>query len=429
MSVDKRTIKDLLFNPYKRSASQAFKTEDFRGADLKQTQTLNEGMEASKKVDPALLGKTSKNFGMHRHSSSAQFDSDGAERKVFKFQVDPSLRNDLMKKRMNSKLNLKEITEEGKRGHEDGKSRCEEKIANTLLNYERIKRQSLDVIRLAEEKEDKEASLKKGPQITGKSTFIDAIPNRGAIFSIIEQQKTMNFNKLKERKTANLNASTGPSESLVSRFSKAIEHSKNLRLESKQINFEKKRAPISVVHDLVTQAGNEDDKLIEKHGETIKADQSRKANSRSAIMDKFFSKKPLTGSINGAEDLRRSSYKIEDRSERSQSREVNEVKTQTYYMAAMKYNYSKKNMGPLAISYKEHFIQTFGALKYLAEKSTNMFQYTDIEIVKGKIRSKKSKLDFMIRTFTGDSATRTITLRRNGKTHSGVRSRRDLGFC
>lgn len=50
--------------------------------------------------------------------------------------------------------------------------------------------------------------------------------------------------------------------------------------------------------------------------------------------------------------------------------------------------------------YKEHFVSTVGAIRYLMQKGTNMYQYKDIEVVKGKIKHASSTTDFAMKTMT-----------------------------
>ena len=235
-----------------------------------------------------------------------------------------------------------------------------------------------------------------------------------AIFGIIEQQKTLNFHKLRERKTLKKDNPDATPGSLVSRFSRAMDQSKALRIDNKAINFEKKRIPVSVFHDVIPQIGcEEDDKLVKDvQVEDATIDTSIMKQQKSPLPDKYFSRKVSASGAPGIDDFLKQRYKTEDKRERSQSREVNEVKTQNYYMVTLKYNYQKKSVGQLAISYKEHFVQTYGALKYLHDKCTNFYQYSDIEVVKGKIKSKKSTLEFMTRTFSYSNTNRKTCLQR-----------------
>lgn len=443
-----KTSGEALFNPYKRKADNGFlgmRSEAHKSFDMRSSAYHGSNTPAyvsskaqNKPLDDLLFGKAAKTFTRHKHNNSAHLDGvaagDPVDRKVFKFQMDPSFRNDLMKKRMTNKISIKEIVEENK-------NEASEPGVSGAMKYLQMKRQSLDVMRIAADKDEKEELKSKigGPKskMTG-TNMIENMPHKNAIFGIIDHQKTLNLNKLKERKSAQdeemANSKVQNNESRAARFSRAMERSKALKIDNRLLNEDIKRGAINVMRNSemgVRQTiAEEDDNLLgkaegkDRTAVLIKPDTSK--SKRGLSFDKIFWKKSNSVVVAEKEEDRFQSSKqqgtIDQRRQRSQSREVHEVKTQTYYMVALKYNYKKKIVGPLAMIYREHFIQTMGAIKYLNSKEVNMHQYTDIDFVKGKLKSKNSNsLSFLTRTFTSENISSNSKSSRIGSVDRGFR--------
>lgn len=390
----------------------------------------------TKQLDDLLFSKAGKTFTKHRHTNSAQVDHGQQpigheEKKVFKFQLDPSFRNDMMKKRMTSKLSLKDIVEENKKEpNETGISGA--------MRYLQDKRQSLDIMKIAADKDEKEDVKPKVNCIRTRglgTTMMDNLPHKQELFGLIDHQKTLNLNKLKERKTGkdeDLGNSKIQNESRAARFNKAMERSKALKIDNKLLNEEIRRGSINLVrkaeggvkHDVIEEEEGllEGDQDRDKTAVMIGSELNTSKSKRGFSFDNFFWKKNnslvMTDNQGNSKQNSRHQGTIDQRKQRSQSREVHEVKTQSYYMAALKYNFKKKTVGPLAMIYREHFIQTIGAMKYLASKDVNMYQYPDVDFVKGKLKAKNSSsLSFLTRTFTSENISSNRLLKRTGSTY------------
>ena len=96
-----------------------------------------------------------------------------------------------------------------------------------------------------------------------------------------------------------------------------------------------------------TLPDEDDNPLKEDHNKAKKGDYLDKPSK--GYFDMVFKKRPSEATV----ELRPSSNAVDRQNslkrERSLSREVFEVKTQTYYTTALKYNYLKKTIGPLGM--------------------------------------------------------------------------------
>ena len=77
--------------------------------------------------------------------------------------------------------------------------------------------------------------------------------------------------------------------------------------------------------------------------------------------------------------------RLDNKMHRSRSRDVVEVKSQTYYMASLQYTYMRAVGTKM---FKKHFDETIGAYKHLRTRNINCFQYSDIEVKKYQIVHK-----------------------------------------
>ena len=435
-----------IFNPYKRheadliSGGRAgiYQTQSAAGvrqATIDATpgtigMTLGIRSTTDTPADEALFGKAARSVN-HRHMNSEHFESlSGGDKKVFKFQMDPGFRNDLMKKRMSSKISFKDISKDDKRDH----PRKEGTISGAMTALQ-MKRQSLDFMRMAEEKEQHEVGEKSKATKASSirvANFMDCLPNKQAIFGMLDHQKTINMNKLKERKTAREETVQDFGVKGVTIDSRSAKFSKAMRFDSKVLNLELKRGPINIARDQHVEprqtVGDEDETLLDiaekepKRGGSELGESTKQ--SRAVHLDNFFSKKKNNSAaidIAGSNRHDQLSNSVDMRRQRSQSREVHEVKTQTYYMVALKYNYKKKVIGSLAMVYREHFIQSVGAIKYLLSKNNDLYKYSDVDFIKGKLKFKNksmSAFEFLTKSFTGEPS--SLFLTRTRKAHSSV---------
>lgn len=103
---------------------------------------------------------------------------------------------------------------------------------------------------------------------------------------------------------------------------------------------------------------------------------------------KLFSRKTRSSQASRESSFEgRSSNRVAASFERSSSREVSEVKTQTYYMVGLKYSFKKFNCSS---SLRTHFAQSFSALKYFKAKLPSVFQYEDVTVKKNSIHYNSS---------------------------------------
>ena len=284
----------------------------------------------------------------------------------------------------------------------------------------------------------------------------DSLSTKQSLLQFLDNQKYLGVNRLKERKTVG--------GAIDVAIEQASANNSSLRLGSRihvgnscqtaevqQQNYVKKgyhhgvegrRAPINVVRDAVPGVSNatEDDKdtLIQmgedgptrvfiNNGFTFKdngaslrssydnsqmrktagndgSDIQTKINSSTSGFSwgKFFKRK---ASENQFERNVSVQSEADSRRQRSVSRDVVEVKTQNYYMVALKYNYRKKLLGATALAFREHFIHTLGAVRYFQAKRVNTYQYSDIDVVKGKIKQKAAPLGL-----TTSASTKSLNL-------------------
>jgi hypothetical protein len=267
----------------------------------------------------------------------------------------------------------------------------------------------------------------------------DSLSTKQSLLQFLDNQKYLGVNRLKERKTvggaidAAIEQASANNSSL--RLGSRIHVGNNSQTaEVQQQNYVKKgyhhgiegrRAPINVVRDAVPGVSNaiEDDKdtLIQmgedgptrvfiNNGFTFKDNgaslrssydnnQMRKTagndgsdiqtkinNSTSGFSwGKFFKRK---ASENQFERNASVQSEADSRRQRSVSRDVVEVKTQNYYMVALKYNYRKKLLGATALAFREHFYPYIGSSKILPSKKG---QYIPIFRYRCSQRQNKTK--------------------------------------
>jgi hypothetical protein len=360
---------------------------------------------------------TTKNFmTSQKPSATSTFENMQSpdNKKVFNFQLDPGFRMNLMRKRMNSKISIKQMAEEPKTSL--ATPQPQPRIEPGFLHF---KKHSLDVVKLAEDKallyKEKKLEIETNKtQLAKEIKDCDAkahevfehLPNKQALIGLLDNQKGIGLTRTFSSKPPTLNP-----ESLDIKNSKGLffprSTMRNGAAESKLLSFEFRRGPVSVVREVVGSStpkggnGEEDQKLLSKDANK---DELRKSTASVDIkdihrgyFDRVFKKKTSQQFLErGSTECisRKDRASEEPKRQRSLSREVFEVKTQTYYMTSLKYNYQKKGVGPLSVQFREHFIQTVGALNYLASNKVNVYQYNDIEVVKGKIKTKKTGRDF-----------------------------------
>lgn len=416
----KRAFAEPIYNPYKRKlAEQGTPSLDL--ASLRKKPLSRSGIDTPASIlDPKNSSvisamATTKNFlSSQKPSATSTFENlqTPDSKKVFNFQLDPGFRMNLMRKRMNSKISIKQMADEPKPTLATPQPRIEP-------GFLHFKKQSLDVVKLAEEK----ALLHKEKKLeieTNKSHIareikdcdakahevFDHLPNKQALIGLLDNQKGIGLTRTFSSKPPALNP-----ESLDLKNSKGLffprSTMRNGANENKLLSFEFRRGPVSVVREVVGSStpkganGEEHQVLLTKEGNK---DEMRKStvsvdvkDVQRGYFDRVFKKKSSQQLLErGSTECisRKERASEEPKRQRSLSREVFEVKTQTYYMTSLKYNYQKKGVGPLAVQFKEHFIQTVGALNYLVNNKVNVYQYCDIELVKGKIKAKKTGKDF-----------------------------------
>ena len=416
----KRVFAEPIYNPYKRKlAEQGTPSLDL--ASLRKKPLSKSGIDTPQSMlDPKNSSvisamATTKNFmSSQKPSATSTFEhlQTPDSKKVFNFQLDPGFRMNLMRKRMNSKISIKQMAEEPK----PTLATPQPRIESGFLHF---KKHSLDVVKMAEDKAlmNKEKKLEieinktqlvrdiKDCDAKAHEVF-DHLPNKQALIGLLDNQKGIGLTRTFSSKPPALNP-----ESIDLKHSKGLFFPRTTMrhgaAESKLMSFEFRRGPVSVVREVVGSStpkggnGEEDQTLLPK--DTNKDELKKSTISVEAkdihrgYFDRVFKKKSSQQLFErgSTECISRKDRASEDpKRQRSLSREVFEVKTQTYYMTSLKYNYQKKSIGPLAVQFKEHFIQTIGALNYLVSNKVNVYQYSDIEVIKGKIKAKKTGRDF-----------------------------------
>ena len=411
----KKQLAQPIYNPYKRKISE----NDSKNSDqiplnhMKKKIISRSGMETppttDQKGNSSAMGVRS--FLTKPVSSSSTFENvNGMEKntsetkKVFNFQLDPNFRMNLMRKRMSSKINIKEMSEEPKASiiNVQNSKKKETYITGSFLN---LKKQSLDVVKLAEEKE----TANKSRSILGVDCDIkahqafDLLPNKQTLMGLFDTQKTGGVSRTQVSKESP--AAGGKQEALDGKSFKGLFVPRNF-VKGGMSSFDHRRGPIGAVHDVMrssvandTVIGEEDQSLIKKDLRTDSINDKRpstvevdRMSLNKGYFNQIFKKKSSSQLIERETfdgSVRRDRTSVDARRQRSESREVFEVKTQTYYMTSLKYNYPKKVVGLLAVQCKEHFIQTIGAFNYANLKKIDPYKYEDIEVIKGKIRTKK----------------------------------------
>lgn len=366
----------------------------------------------------------------HQRTASGEVGSGNGERKVFNFQLDSAFRMDLMKKRMGSKIDLKSDT-----------PKTQASVGSELQPHHstfiEVRKQSVDVQKLAEQAaagqgvaRAKFGDLKSNfttthnyqPRKTAHE-ILENMPNKQTLMGMIDNQKTATLkNPLHSgpSKLRDWNPGTAISDltdlkglktgiTMVRNPATSASDWKNDKQVFQTIGGEIKKEPVSIVRaaliaqqqknpqeDSAYAQNDESRMLLSKNEETPKASSSvsKEAGVGPSYLfgglERVFKKKASEndfGRLSGYE-RKTEEPRMGSRAPRSQSREVHEVKTQNYYMVSLKYNYRKLTGGPLAMAFKEHFYQSFGALKYLCSKQINPYQYSDVEFAKGKLKSK-----------------------------------------
>jgi hypothetical protein len=416
----RRVFAEPIYNPYRRKLAE-HGTPSLDLASLRKKPLSKSGVDTPQSVlDPKNSSvisamTTTKNFlSSQNPSATSTFENlqTPDSKKIFNFQLDPGFRMNLMRKRMNSKISIKQMAEEPK----PTQATPQPKLEPGFLHF---KKQSLDVVKLAEEKallhKEKNLEIETHKLHLGRDLkdcdakaheVFDHLPNKQALIGLLDNQKGLGLTRTFSSKPPPLNP-----ESLDLKNSKGLFFPRSTMrsgaVESKLLSFEFRRGPVSVVREAVGSStpkgagGEEAQTLLGREGP--KEEVRRSAGSvdvkeaHRGYFDRVFKKKSSQQLLErGSTECvgRKERASEEPNRQRSLSREVFEVKTQTYYMTSLKYNYQKKGVGPLAVQFKEHFIQTVGALNYLASNKVEVYQYADIEVAKGKIKAKKTGRDF-----------------------------------
>lgn len=421
MSIDQKGANTgMMYNPYKGkslSGLSGLRTEDHRrsGSDLKDLLGPQHGSFAEKQTpEPrtALMNQTG--WPGHSRTMSAvgqqTMNPTGKEqRKVFNFQLDPTFRRDLMKKRMNSKIELKgpngEFKEENTEGGKDQSPVVKNKDLSKM-NFMQMKRQSLDVMEIAEQKLNNEEIHKNKTGVGKISNPFDQIPNKQMLLGIIDKKKSININRLNDRVSLmmdkhSLNVSGAqPAEQSnpTSKDFRGIFRRPDVGASIRGTIPDNRRAPINITREAISMAPQDEDNNLLKEDNPKKFSENILEKPTTGYFSKVFRKKDSQESFEITESRRHQGVSAEQSRQRSSSREVHEVKTQNYYAMALKYNYTKKIIGPHGMLYKEHFIQSVGAIKYLLSKGVNLFQYKDIQVIKGKVKDITNSSEFALRT-------------------------------
>lgn len=366
----------------------------------------------------------------HQRTASGEVGSANGDRKVFNFQLDSAFRMDLMKKRMGSKFDIKSETPKTQ-------ASAGSELQPHHSTFMELRKQSVDVQKLAEQ-----AAVGQGvPRAKFgdlKSTFtntqnyqprktaheiLENMPNKQTLMGMIDNQKTATLKnplhsgttKLQDWKPgtaiSDLTDLKGLKNGITMMRNSATTGSdwKNDKQIFQTIGGEIKKEPVSIVRaaliaqqqknpqeDFAYSQNDESRMLLSKNDETPKGPTSASKEVGTGPsylfggLERVFKKKTSENDFGRLSGFERKTEepRMGSRAPRSQSREVHEVKTQNYYMISLKYNYRKLTGGPMAMAFKEHFYQSFGALKYLSTKQINLHQYSDVEFVKGKLKSK-----------------------------------------
>lgn len=361
----------------------------------------------------------------HQRTTSGEVGSANGERKVFNFQLDSAFRMDLMKKRMGSKIDIKSDTPKTR-------ATTGSELQPHHSTFVELRKQSVDVLKLAEQA----AAGQPGPKarfgdlksnLTTTNTYqprktaheiLENMPNKQTLMGMIDNQKIASIKnplhsgptKLQDWKPgtaiSDLTDLKGLKNGITMMRNSATAGSewKTDKQIFQTIGGETKKEPVSIVRAaLIAQQqkqpledtqNDESRLLLSKNDETPKSSTSVSKDPAPSYLfgglERVFKKKTSENDFGRLSGFERKTEepRMGSRAPRSQSREVHEVKTQNYYMVSLKYNYRKLTGGPLAMAFKEHFYQSFGALKYLSTKQINPFQYSDVDFVKGKLKSK-----------------------------------------
>lgn len=372
----------------------------------------------------------------HQRTTSGELVSGQGERRVFNFQLDSAFRMDLMKKRMGNKIDLKSETPKFlSNGTQDkpfySSTFMEGRKPSLDLQTNPEKASSgptplISIGRFGELKSNLTTTHNYQTRKTAQD-ILENMPNKQALIGMIDNQKTVatkNLSHLGANKLQNWKPGTALSDltdlkSLKTGITMVRNSATNSDWRDEKqifqtIGGEIKKEPVSIVraaHIVQKQKSTLEESGFqtndESHAFLGRSDQNSKGEDLSEPKENPSGPSYLLGGLErvfkkrGSEhDFGRTSGferkteepRVGSRAPRSQSREVHEVKTQNYYMVSLKYNYKKATGGPLALAYKEHFYQTFGALKYLSSKLINPFQYQDIEFAKSKIKPKNASV-------------------------------------
>jgi hypothetical protein len=394
--------------------------------DLQSKATATIGNNISSSNTSGLIS----NKSSHQRNSSGELTTPNGDRRVFNFQLDSAFRMDLMKKRMGTKIELK--SEKPK-----PQSVLAAESTPTSIKFLELRKQSLDIQKLAEQAAGQPSPKCKFGDLKSNLTttqgyqtrktaqeILENMPNKQALMGMIDNQKaatlknplSLGTNKLQDWKPGTALTDITDLKGLktgitMMRNTASTNEWRHDKLIYQSMGGEIKKEPISIVRAALiaeqqkqpledsNMQGNDDTKnLLSKNDEKAKGQPTpTKEGSSGGSSYLFGGLERVFKKRSSEQDLPRASGgermteepRMGSRAPRSQSREVHEVKTQNYYMVSMKYNYKKIAGGPLAMAFKEHFYQSFGALKYLNSKKINPFQYSDIEYVKGKLKPKQ----------------------------------------
>lgn len=412
--VNEKLLQANLFNPHK------YLNLKEAAANSHEKPARQEEHRISRQTSDSAAGKLGKDIGniiqkkvstsVHRHTTS---ENVGEEKKAFTFQLDPKFRMDLIQKRMNSKLNIKDVATEVA-AFQNAKA---SNPGSFVHNFCHMKKQSLDVVNLAEEKEQQDKKLKFAAATEGKGKeMLDQMVNKQTLIGLIDQQKSQNLSKLGQERlstSTQIDLSVLNNKSLATTMAGMQNQKAQAPATTTQLlNMNARRAPINVNREIMGTMGGPskvdlkegqsgDKKASNGFDKVMPLSSTNQAGGSSYLyggIKKLFTR-PQSVGLTGTGSGHFSTYDLDNRGpnlltrQRSASREVSEVKTQTYYMTPLKYNYRKKLMGPISIAFKEHFLQSVGALKYASTKGIDLYQYKDVELVKGKLKRRSDYVE------------------------------------